>query len=42
MDERLLCARTYDAADADDVARVGEALRAIGLKDLEYIADKSS
>ncbi|MCY3780945.1 MAG: DUF1917 domain-containing protein [Chloroflexi bacterium] len=41
-DERLLCARTYDAADRADVARVGEALRALGLERLEYVADKST
>ncbi len=41
-DERLLCARTYDAADGADVARVGEALRALGLTALEYVADKAS
>lgn len=41
-DERLLCARTYDAADQTDVARVGAALRGLGLKELEYIADKST
>lgn len=40
--ERLLCARTYDASDQDDVARVGEALRALGLERLEYVADKST
>ena len=39
-DARLLCVRTYDADDAGDVERVGEALRAIGLTDLEYVADK--
>ncbi len=40
-DERLLCVRTYDALDSADVERVGEALRAIGLSGLEYVADKS-
>ena len=39
-DERLLCVRTYDAGDAVDVERVGQALRAIGLTDLEYVTDK--
>ncbi len=39
-DERLLCARTYDAGDRADVERVGEALRALGLHGLEYVADK--
>ncbi|MCY3867468.1 MAG: DUF1917 domain-containing protein [Chloroflexi bacterium] len=39
-DARLLCVRTCDADDAGDVERVGEALRAIGLTDLEYVADK--
>ena len=38
-DERLLCVRTYDADDADDVERVGRTLREIGLRDLEYLAD---
>lgn len=40
-DERLLCVRTYDARDANDVERVGRALRDIGLSGLEYAADKS-
>lgn len=39
--ERLLCARTYDAGDREDVARVGDALRAIGLRDLAYRPDKA-
>ncbi|MCY3917162.1 MAG: DUF1917 domain-containing protein [Chloroflexi bacterium] len=39
-DARLLCVRTYDARDAKDVERVGEALRAIGLTDPEYVAEK--
>lgn len=39
-DQRLLCIRTYDANDIDDVARVGAALRAIGLTGLDYAADK--
>ena len=39
-DERLLCARTYDAGDRADVERVGAALRALGLRGLEYVADK--
>ncbi|MDE2819568.1 MAG: DUF1917 domain-containing protein [Chloroflexota bacterium] len=39
-DARLICARTYDARDADDVERVRAALQAIGLEILEYVADK--
>ena len=39
--ERLLCLRTYDAGDRADVERVGEALREIGLSELEYVADKA-
>ncbi|MDE2857539.1 MAG: DUF1917 domain-containing protein [Chloroflexota bacterium] len=39
-DERLICMRTYDARDADDVERVRAALQAIGLEILEYVADK--
>ena len=39
---RLLCVRTYDARDANDVERVGEALRAIGLSGLEYVPDKAT
>ena len=39
-DERLLCVRTYDARDREDVARVQSALLEIGLTDLEYVADK--
>lgn len=38
---RLLCVRTYDARDASDVERVGQALRAIGLSGLAYMADKT-
>lgn len=41
-DERLLCARTYDAGDRSDVERVGAALRRLGLSGLEYVADKSA
>ena len=40
-DERLLCVRTYDAGDSADVKRIGEALRALGLKGLTYVPDKS-
>ena len=32
-DERLLCARTYDARDVDDVERVKRALLGLGLRD---------
>lgn len=39
-DERLLCARTYDARDVDDVERVRAALQALGLETLEYVAEK--
>ncbi len=39
-DERLLCARTYDAGDRADVKRVGAALRTLGLTDLSYAPDK--
>lgn len=39
-DERMLCARTYDAGDRADVERVGAALRALGLRGLAYVADK--
>ena len=39
-DQRLLCVRTYDARDSNDVERVGDALREIGLVGLEYVADK--
>ncbi len=39
--ERLLCVRTYDARDSNDVERVGQALRAIALDALHYVADKS-
>jgi len=39
-DERLLCARTYDAGDRADVKRIGEALRTLGLRDLRYVPDK--
>ncbi|MCY4537433.1 MAG: DUF1917 domain-containing protein [Chloroflexi bacterium] len=40
-DERLLCARTYDARDSADVARVKRALLDLGLRDLKYVADKT-
>ena len=39
-DERLICVRTYDAADADDIERVKRALLVIGLSQVEYVADK--
>ena len=39
-EERLICVRTYDAADADDVERVKRALLAIGFSQVEYVADK--
>lgn len=39
-EQRLLCVRTYDADDRDDVERVKTALLAIGLTRLEYVADK--
>ncbi len=40
LEERLLCARTYDAADRADVQRVKAALLGLGLRGLEYVADK--
>jgi len=40
-EERLICARTYDARDADDVERVKRALLDLELRDLEYVADKT-
>lgn len=40
-EQRLLCVRTYDARDSEDVERVKTALLAIGLTRLEYVADKS-
>ena len=40
-DERLICARTYDAADRQDVERVKRALLDAGFTGLEYVADKS-
>ena len=39
-DDRLLCARTYDARDLEDVERVKLALLEIGLTDLEYVAEQ--
>jgi hypothetical protein len=39
-DQRLLCVRTYDASDRDDVERVKTALREIGMTGLQYVADK--
>ena len=39
--ERLLCVRTYDARDSNDVERVGQALRDTGLSGLDYVADKT-
>ena len=41
-DERVICARTYDAADSADIERVGAALRALGLQGLAYVADKAA
>ena len=40
-DQRLLCVRTYDASDHEDVKRVETALLAIGMTCLEYVADKT-
>lgn len=40
-DARLLCARTYDTRDVDDVERVKRALFGLGLRELEYVADKT-
>ena len=37
--ERLIYAMTYDADDAADVQRVGDALRALGLGDATYTRD---
>ena len=39
-DERLLCVRTYDAADRQDVERVRKALLRTGFIGLEYVANK--
>ena len=39
--ERLLCVRTYDARDSNDIERVGQALRDSGLSGLGYVADKT-
>ena len=39
-EDRLICVRTYDAADADDIERVKRALVVIGLSQVEYVADK--
>ena len=41
-DARMLCVRTDDAGDAEDIARVRSALRKIGLNDMAYVADKPS
>ena len=35
-DERVIHVMTYDANDAADVARVGDALRELGYSDLRY------
>lgn len=40
-DERLICVRTYDARDSADVERVKRALLDLGLRGLEYVADKA-
>lgn len=39
-DERTLHICTYDSADEEDVARVGEALRALGLEPVAYHAEE--
>jgi hypothetical protein len=36
---RLICVRTYDADDKEDVERVQQALRAIGIEALDYKRD---
>ena len=39
-DERLLCVRSYNADDNDDVKRIKQALIAMGLAELAYVRDK--
>lgn len=39
-DERLICVRTYDADDTDDVARIRQALAELGFENTSYIRDK--
>jgi hypothetical protein len=39
-DERLICVRTYDADDAEDIARIRRELMGLGLDDLDYVGDK--
>ena len=39
-DERLLCVRSYHAADKADVERIKQALLAMGLRGLSYAPDK--
>ncbi len=41
-DDRLICVRTYDADDRDDVARVEASLRAAGVQPLSYHRDHQS
>lgn len=38
-DARIICVRTYDAADTADVERVATALRALGIVDMDYARD---
>ncbi len=38
-DARLLCARTYDARDQEDIQRVKAALLELGLGALQYVPD---
>ena len=39
-DERILCVRTYDAGDSEDIARIERVLLDMGLRDLYYVRDK--
>lgn len=41
-DERLICVRTYDADDSQDVERIKQVLLEIGFEDLEYVRDKGA
>lgn len=38
-DARMICVRTYDAEDTEDVERVADKLREMGLTDLSYQRD---
>lgn len=38
-DQRLICVRTYDADDSEDIERIKKALEAMGIGAMKYVRD---